>query len=204
VPQQSVLPDEEAFQRQVRALNEGLEQRPEELPIASLLPVLVPASFFEKGNWIGPHEAVGIDGVGLTWAFEQPEQTMLYLSHSAASHWESRGVDWREEAFENLSERSSRFSTGEFQREDGSEKTFALVFMHEDGFGPSRLLFDETLQELFPNGYRIAMPEMSCGIALSVEATDIEIAKIEAVIAHCYEHGTRPLISGLHSPISLP
>lgn len=195
---------DEAAQRQMRAMQDGLAKSPQQLPVDALVPVLVPASFFEHGGWVGPHGSVGIDGVGLTWAVEQPEQTMLYLNHSVAAHLDSLGVDWRERALDNLSERSDRFFTGHFPREDGSGQAFALLFMHDDGYGPSRLLFDESLEEIFPNGYRVAMPEMSCGIALSAQATQAEVAKIENLVAHCFKHGTRPLVTGFHPPISLP
>jgi ribosome modulation factor len=38
--------------------------------------------------------------------------------------------------------------------------------MHPDGWGPSRLLLREELEKAFPEGYRAAIPEMSCGLAV--------------------------------------
>jgi hypothetical protein len=190
------------FERQLAALRNSLEAAPASLSVDALMPVLVPASFFARGNWVGPHEEVGIDGVGLTWAIEQPEQTMRYLDHGLAKYWSDQGIDWRERAFDHLGDRSqSTFATGSFPRDDGSGTPFALVFMHGDGFGPSRLLFDESISEFFPEGYRIAMPEMSCGIAVSATASEAELARIRDIVDHCYRNGTRPLVPGFHPPL---
>jgi len=187
-------------EEQVRVLRGAVKLAPEELRLPDLLPMFAPASFFEKGNWLGPSELLKIPGLGLTWSIAQPKQTMLYLSHSAAKHWEDSGIDWRQESMQNL-DRITRpkFCTGGFAREGGKKDDwYALAFMHDDGYGPSRLLFWEELGEIFPAGYLIAIPEMSLGIALSRDATREERAEIEELVGSCYKDGTRPLIPGLH------
>jgi len=127
---------------------------------------------------------------------------MLYVNHDTATYWEDCGIDWKARAMDNLNARSDRqFCTSVFPREDGTP--FALVFMHDDGYGPSRLLLLDELRRHFPEGYEIALPEMSCGIALSLDATSRERAKIAGVVKQCFTAGTRPLIPGIHPAAGL-
>jgi len=53
-------------------------------------------------------------------------------------------------------------------------------------WGPSRLLLREALQQLFPEGYRVSVPEMSCGFAISRELEEREEATTKDVIAKCF------------------
>ena len=170
--------------------------------IADLFPVFVPASFFEPGNWPGPYESLGIPGLGLTWAVLQSHQTMIYIDHLVQKHWEGEGIPWRERAVENVQRQSlPNIWTHEFPREDGS--LFAVVMMHPDGVGPSRLLLRESLERLFPEGYLVALPEMSCGVAVSKTATGAELAKMKGVVDNCFQNGTRPLVPGMHEASAL-
>jgi hypothetical protein len=96
------------------------------------------------------------------------------------------------------------FFTGSFARQGASgQEAYALVFMHPDGYGPSRFLLPDPIRRIFPEGYLVALPEMSCGIALSANALPEERAKIEDLVDQCHVEGTRPLIPGLHEPSSL-
>ena len=176
--------------------------RPSELEIEDVVPVFVPNSFFAAGNWPGPFEHLGIEGLGLTWSVLQPDQTMLYVNHTAASEWDSRAIAWRDRAIENIQRRSvPDIMTHAFRGDDGS--LFAVAMMPPDGVGPSRLLLRESLERLFPRGYLVALPDMSCGIVLSTQATAAERAKIEGVVHRCYAGATRPLVEGFHEPSML-
>ena len=64
--------------------------------------------------------------------------------------------------------------------------------MHPDGWGPSRLLLGELLEQTFPEGYRVAIPEMSCGLAFSKNLNREEEGAVKNIIAECFR-GTRPL-----------
>ncbi len=187
---------------QIEAMSASLSLSPDALPVSALMPIFVPASFFQRGNWPGPYESMQIPGLGLTWAFEQPAQTMLYLSNKVASHLNAQHRGWRADAEGNLRLRSKAgICSGVFRRGDDKDAPYyALVFMHSDGFGPSRLLLNRELEGLFPAGYQIGLPEMSCGLALSNDAAPDERAKIEDVIDGCYRGGSRPLVPGLHDP----
>jgi hypothetical protein len=194
-----------SFEHLLHALKKGLALKPKELPISQLFPSFAPASFFESGKWVGPYELLRVPGLGLTWSIEQPEQTMRYLDRDTAAYWSRAGIDWREHSLQNLARRSNpTFGTGGFVREGGPPSAYyALLFMHDDGYGPSRLLFGKWLDQIFPQGYLVALPERSCGIALAADALPEERAKIEDLIGSCYRDGTRPLVPGLHSPALL-
>jgi hypothetical protein len=184
-------------QDQPEVLLSNLDKPPSELDIEDLLPVFVPISFFEYGNWPGPYEALQVPGLGLTWAVLQPEQTMRYVSHRVEAHWVGKRIPWRDIAVHNIQRHSIEgVWTHEFRGEDGA--LFAVAMMHPDGLGPSRLLLRESLERLFPEGYVVALPEMSCGLVLSTRAADAERSKILGIVTDCFENGTRPLVPGLH------
>jgi hypothetical protein len=82
-------------------------------------------------------------------------------------------------------------ATHQFNREDG--KPYGLVMMHEDGCGPSRLLLNERLAQTFPEGYRVAVPEMSVGLAFSVQLSEAEQEKMDGIVGSCFDKGTRPV-----------
>ncbi len=69
--------------------------------------------------------------------------------------------------------------------------------MHSDGWGPSRLLLREDLEKAFPEGYQVAIPEMSCGLVISMCLTQDEEAVVNDIIAKCFQQGTPPLAPGL-------
>lgn len=193
--QRAVVMTDEA--RELEALRAGLSLAPSDLPIEGLIPVFVPSSFFTLGNWPGPYELLAVPGLGLTWSVLQPEQTMRYVDREVQAHWESAELRWRERAMQNLRDLSGAEPwTHEFRRDDGS--LYAVGMMHADGTGPSRLLLRDHLEEAFPEGYRIALPEMSCGLAISASAMSPERAKIDRIVAQCFQSGTRPLVANIH------
>jgi hypothetical protein len=158
--------------------------------------MFTPASFFKLDNWPGPYLLPGAHGVGLTWALALPDQAMRYLDHRMRAHWEVDEVDWKAAALVNLRNASKeRLYTHGLARKNGG--LFAAAMMHPDGWGPSRLLLHDALEHVFPEGYRVAIPEMSCGFAISRNLDETEKLAITDVIAKCYVGGTRPLAPGI-------
>jgi hypothetical protein len=177
---------------QLAELRRGLALKPQEVDLTQLIPLLVPSSFFDSQGWPGPYSLLRAGGLGLTWAVMMPRQTMRYVDHELADYWESQNLDWRHVAGENLARMTGDpVATGQLLRDDGS--VYALVMMHEDGCGPSRLLFDKYLFQMFPEGYRVAIPEMSVGLAISVNLSETQEKKIESIVSTCFERGTRPV-----------
>jgi hypothetical protein len=74
---------------------------------------------------------------------------------------------------------------------------YSIAMMHSDGIGFSRLLFRDKLKELFPAGYRVALPELSCAFAISADATAEELQTLDPLIEGCYRNGSRQLAAGI-------
>jgi hypothetical protein len=72
--------------------------------------------------------------------------------------------------------------------------------MHEDGIGPSRLLLNGWLEEVFPEGYLVSIPERSVGVVLSLRATSEERERVEGVVKNFFEEGTQPFIGQFFHP----
>ena len=187
------LKSEEQFDQLV----ESIKTPPSALPADQLLPIFVPADFFELDNWPGPYHLCKASGLGQTWVILQPKETMLYLNWAIQEYWESQGFDWVQLAKDNLARLSEKNQyTHEFRRDDG--QLYAVALMQDDALGPSRLLLGDYFSGLFPQGYDVALPEMSCGIVITKDITKKEREKIADIVDHCYHNGTRPLIPGIH------
>jgi len=106
-------------------------------------------------------------------------------------------VDWKAIAMRNLADQSTGQSGMQPMRRPTGELS-ALAMTFDDGLGPSRLLFRGALEEQFPNGYRVAIPEMSCGFAFAKDLKGDELANIEDVISKCYKNGTYPIVPGIY------
>ena len=187
---------------QLRTICKGLDLTPDQLDIDSLVPLFVPSSFFAAGNWPGPYERLRAREIGLAWSVLLPDQSMRYVDHAVAQYWAGRGTDWKERALRNLAKFSGESpATHAFRRVTG--EIYAVAMMHSDGIGPSRLLLRDQLASLFPLGYRVALPEMSCAFALSGDLDDDEKSRLRRLVEDCYQNGTRPLAVGMYTPEDL-
>ena len=187
---------------QLDELRQSLSIPPEDHSLDDVVPVFVPAGFFESGKWLGPYVQLRAAQLAVTWAILRPRNTMLYVSQRTADLWESKGIAWREQSMENLVRLSeNNLASHNFNRPDGT--AFALVMMHDDGIGPSRLLLNGQLADIFPEGYRIAIPERSVGIVLRQGSTQEEQVKIEEVVSKCFNDGTAPVSPTLFDPDEL-
>lgn len=182
-------------------MRRGLELRPHEIDISRLLPIFVRSSNFASGNWLGPGVRLQTPDIALTWTVLLG-QTMRYVSFEMVDYWESQEVDWKDLSMRNLAAVTAhRDGIHAMKRSDGSLS--ALVFLFEDGLGPSRLLFRATLAEQFPHGYRVAIPEMSCGVAFAKDLNGPELENLQNMIAHCHRNSARPLAPGVYEPDEL-
>jgi hypothetical protein len=191
-----------AFESQLRQLRKGLDLRPDQIDLTQLMPIFVPAAFFARGNWPGPYARLRTPDIGLTWTVLTPGQTMRYMDFGMKQLWEQQGIDWKDLARRNLSDlTNARPGVREMRNPKG--ELSSIAFMFQDGLGPSRLIFREGLKERFPAGYRVAMPEMSCGLAFAKDLGGEEMATVQGVIDHCYRRGTRPFVPGSYHPDDL-
>src|ERR1035441_3105945 len=168
------------IQTQPPEMVDGMDVFPAELDTRELLPVLLPASVFTTGKWCGPFTRLRAPAIGLTWAVLMPGGKLRYLNRTIQSRWEDRGLDWKALAMANLRRHTENQPGPRMLRRVNGE-VFAVAFFYEDGLGPSRLLFRGTLSKLFPKGWRVAIPERSCGFAFGTDLTPEEQSQVEGV-----------------------
>jgi hypothetical protein len=184
------------------AMNDGLNAPPAEVDRTSLLPLLAPAAFFSSGKWCGPSVRLRNPDIGLTWVVRKPGQTMRCLNFEIQKRWEAEGLDWKELAMRNLSACTTG-QAGVFELRRPNGELYAISFMFQDGLGPSRLLFRGSLTQMFPDGYRVAIPERSCGIAFAANLAGKEMRSLQSVIDNCYKKGTRRFVPGSYDADAL-
>lgn len=186
------------FREEVEALKGSVAIPVAELDVDNISPVLVPESFYFDGKWPGPFEMLMAPGLGLTWAV-QFEGVQRYVSRADQEYWDSQGFDWRAKALEN-NNRVTAAGPYTHEKRDADGRLIWVGAMHIDGLGTIRLLAAEVFQKIFPAGYEVGLPEMSCGIAVSSNASSYEREEVEGMVENCHQMGTRPLITGLHKP----
>ncbi|WP_018061782.1 hypothetical protein [Caulobacter sp. UNC279MFTsu5.1] len=163
-----------------------------------LYPVLIPKAFAATGSWIGPVEALEVDGLDLSWGVRGAANWLDYLNHDMVASWEGQGADWRAAATANLARMAAtRPWSGELRDDDG--RMILVVFLHDDGLGPSRLMIPGLLDDVFPDGYEVAIPELTCAVAVGRVAGE-EDPRAEQMVQGCFEHGTHPVSPRRYAP----
>lgn len=184
---------------QLSDLRNALRKEPK---LDRLFPLIVPSSYLQPGTWDLPFRRLRDPRIFVTWVALHENQTMVYVNRQQMQSWESNKVDVAQIAVSNL-----RHDTGQYlaTREKRSEngKLHWIAMMHQDGLGSSRVLLSRELQAIFPEGYRIAIPERSCGMAISVEAGEDEKSGFLNSVRNCYEKGTTPMLPELLEPQAL-
>jgi hypothetical protein len=188
---------------QLGRLRQNLDLRPDEIDISGLLPIFVPSSFCAVGNWVGPFSRLRAAEIGLTWSVLFPNQTMRYVDSNLQEFWEAQGLDWKTRAMDNLGDRTNSQPAGIRQMRKPTGELSVIAFMFVDGYGPSRLLFRGGLSERFPQGYRVALPEMSSGFAFAKDLAGPDLETTLSLIDRCYRKGTRPLSPVVYDPDDL-
>jgi hypothetical protein len=190
------------LEKQLRTLRQGLDLPVDQIDLTRVMPIFVPSGFFGLGNWPGPYCRLRSAEIGLTWTVLMPGQTMRYVNFEMKKLWESRQVDWKTLAKRNLSSLTND-KPGVREMRSASGELCSIAFMFEDGLGPSRLIFREGLAQRFPAGYRVAMPEMSCGLAFAKDLQGPDLATVQGLIDHCHKNGTRRFVPGSYDPDDL-
>lgn len=190
------------IETQLRQMTAEMEAPPAEVDTTRLLPVFAPAAFFATGKWCGPYTRLRTPALGLTWAVLMPDAVMRYVNHEMQAHWNSQGLDWKRLAMRNLA-RETNDRAGARTRCRPGGQVYAIAFMYEDGLGTSRLLLRDELGRMFPRGYRVALPERSCGFAFAADLTDEEAPSVMATVNSCFRQGTCPLVAGSFAPDDL-
>jgi hypothetical protein len=94
--------------------------------------------------------------------------------------WEAEGIDWQQRAVINLKVASRELWTHQKLRQDG--RLVMAIMMHDDGFGSSRILLAGYLQQQFPDGYYVAIPERRIGIVTPSNLSPSERQQIQDLL----------------------
>lgn len=190
------------FRSRLDALNRALDTPATEADLGNLFPVIVLQSYFQYGNWPGPYKMLNNSHLALTWVVSRPEQTMVYVNTLRAGLWETAGVDWQARALQNVRKASTPI-LWTHEKRDGAGKLIMAMMMHPDGFGPSRLLLEDELAQTFPEGYRAAIPERSCGIVFPADISQENRLMIEGLVANLFREGATPMRPEIYTPEQL-
>jgi hypothetical protein len=183
------------LETQLRRMAAARTVSPADIDTSCLMPVFAPAHFFSSGKWCGPHVRLHLQAMALTWAVLQPDAVMSYITFEAQAYWDGKDLDWKRLAMRNLAN-ATNDKDGARTLCRASGKPYAIAFMYEDGLGSSRLLLRQGLENMFPGGYNVALPERSCGFAFSADVSPDEARTVQGIVDRCYRHGTYPLLPG--------
>lgn len=155
-----------------------------------LMPVVIPTSIVTHKMWPGPSKRWN-EELSVTWAHFQEPHSTLYLTNDEFSRFKSKRIPFASVAIDNLTMRSSGKVWTHIKEED--DEVHFVGLLHEDGLGPSRLLLREALHEVFPEGFRFCVPERTCAVVFSKEATSLAMESVMTVVRSCFQKGTEPV-----------
>jgi hypothetical protein len=176
----------------VEAIRPELDKRPEDFDLGALVPLVVPRAFSKTGSWPGPIYELAASGLDQTWAVLGPDDVLRYVSRAMEAYWAKLRLPWKERALNNLrAAAEAQPYSHAFRRDDGS--LYMVIMLYPQGLGPARLLVPGLLQEVFPGGYKVAVPEMTCAMAFTLTPSNDEKDKIDDILRGCFESGTEPV-----------
>ncbi|AFY93208.1 hypothetical protein [Chamaesiphon minutus] len=150
-----------------------------------------------------PHQKLLISDYDLTWSILECDlsQCSQEVSAEMVTAWEAAGINWQQRAVINLKVASRELWTHRQLRPDGS--LLMALMMHDDGFGSSRILLSGYLQQHFPAGYYVAIPDRRIGIATPSNLSVSERQEIQDSIQSYYDRASMPIGSQLLAPEDL-
>ena len=170
--------------------------------INHLYPLIVPRSYVAESAWDLPHYPFPHDDFILTWVLFDADDPMMYLTREEYECLNEQHLGWQQVAMENL--RHSRAEAENlfthFKPSADSRRIIFLAFMHQDGIGSSRILLANELQQAFPAGYALALPDRSCGLLVPQDVSAEELADVQALVESMHEGATTPMSGALHAP----
>ena len=170
--------------------------------LAVTYPLIVPATYGQHGNFPAQLIPLMDSGLALSWVALTRPDWMVYVMSEIVATWQMQGVDLFERAMSNMREADAG-RTWTHEKTDAWGRLIWVGMMHDDGLGSSRLLCRAELEEVFPMGYEVALPDRSCGLALSATATAEERQQFVELVRRCWEGATVPMRGDVLSPDAL-
>jgi hypothetical protein len=172
------------------------------ISLENIYPLIVPADYYKKGRWELPHHNLPNQAFILSWVTFNSSATMNYLSEQQYQELTNKHDGWQQKAFENLKlsiADNENFCTQYKMSADGQQLLW-LCFMHSDGIGSSRILLSTELTKAFPQGYYVAFPDRSSGLAIAKDISEDELKEIRDLIKSMHKGATTAMSGQLHSP----
>src|ERR1035437_490819 len=160
----------------------------------NLLPVVIPTEIVSHSLWPGPFSRWS-DILSVTWAHFSEPHTTKYLTKTEARELEASRIPFAQLALTNLWRRSGEQVWTHIKEEAG--ETYFVALMHEDGLGPSRLLLRDGLHRAFPEGFSFCVPERTCAIVFSKQASPAALDSVRAVVSGFFRNGREPVSDGV-------
>jgi hypothetical protein len=171
-------------------------------PAKNLFPLIVPVEYVESGVWKLPHSELNARDLILTWVILSEGQSMVYVTAEQVNDWKRREMDWEAIAFENMG-RATGENPATHEMRDASGKLQWIAMMHADGLASSRVLMTRELSELFPQGYLLAIPERSVGMAIASDVAPFQRQSFMEVVRKCQSVGITKMLDRLLEPKDL-
>lgn len=163
-----------------------------------------------RGNF--PHQKLLMPDYELTWSIlerdsrvqqrlRQRSQCSQEVSAEMVTAWEAAGINWQQRAVINLKVASRELWTHRQLRPDGS--LLMGIMQHDDGFGSSRILLSGYLQQHFPAGYYVAIPDRRIGIVTPRNLSERERQEIQDLLQFYYDRASVPIGLQLLAPKDL-
>jgi len=162
-------------------------------------PVIVPTEYFERADFPAAHENLVAPDLARTWVELTECQTMVYVTRERAMAWDCAGVAWRTAAVSSM-RNADRGAVYTHEKRTARGDLAWVAMMHEDGLGSSRLLCRAELADVFPEGYWIALPDRSCGIAISRSLRGEALDEVRAMVSSMHRNATVPMLPDLRDP----
>lgn len=89
------------------------------------------------------------------------------------------------------------------EKRDKDGRLIWVAMMHDDGLGSSRLLCFEEVSAAFPHGYLVALPDRSCGLAVSAGANTAERREFDDMVERSFAGATTPMSDQIMAPEAL-
>ena len=159
-----------------------------------------------------PHQKLLMPDYELTWSIlerdsrvqqrlRQRSQCSQEVSAEMVTVWEAAGINWQQRAVINLKVASRELWTHRQLRPDGS--LLMGIMQHDDGFGSSRILLSGYLQQHFPAGYYVAIPDRRIGIVTPRNLSERERQEIQDLLQFYYDRASVPIGLQLLAPKDL-
>lgn len=175
----------------LEALEAGRGVEPADRDISRVVPIILPEELLNT-DWPGPIVRIGDLPFCVAWATCGEMNTFFYVTETEAKFWDEAGIDWKAAALANLARFSAERPSSR-EKLDDNGRPFLKVMLHEDAFGPSRLLLPHLFTAILGPDYEVAIPEQTCAIAYRKHLSPREAADVNGVISGCYQHGTEPM-----------